>query len=312
MSDRPTNRASAKHPVVPVQRSAGADFASGRVASPARRHRSPYLTTDRLAATQESLSTSDWAVLELVNRFGFATGPQLASALFGDDDSSGRAARRTLKHLSELLLLGQLDRRIGGVRAGSSGIVYHLGPAGFRLLGDKRRALDQPGLHHALHSLAITALFVRLRVAERTGTAKLMQFDPEPDCWRRYTGRHGEPVVLKPDAFCDVRVNGTRRLWFVEVDRGTVSTNSLRAKLARYHEYFEMGTEQAARSGVFPRVVWACDIERRSQHLRELCAAENERLGFELHRLLSEEWQPPPSESVNDDTRKNNNEGGEP
>ena len=99
-------------------------------------------------------------------------------------------------------------------------------------------------------------------------------------------------VVLKPDAFVDVRLAGRRRLWFVELDRGTVSTGTLRNKLQRYAEYLATGREEAER-GAFPRVVWACDNARRASHVHDLVTTENDRRGVEVHRLLAHEWPPP-------------------
>ncbi len=63
---------------------------------------------------------------------------QLA-ALLGDGRgcravSAARIARRVLARLTELGVLARLERRIGGLRAGSSGYVYYLGPAGQRLV----------------------------------------------------------------------------------------------------------------------------------------------------------------------------------
>jgi hypothetical protein len=223
---------------------------------------------------------------------------------FGVSDAAGRAARRTLSRLTKVGVLQRLDRRIGGVRAGSSGIVYRVGPAVLRLLGNARRSSDEPGLHHMLHTLSVAELFVRLKLTERDGRATVHLFHPEPECWRRYTGPHGEPVALKPDAFCDISLDGRRRLWFIEVDRGTVSTATLRQKLARYREYLETGTEQAVRHGTFPRVVWTAPHAGRADHLRQLFNDENARVGAELHRLLSAEWQPPPDGQAAEESRK--------
>jgi hypothetical protein len=309
MSDRSSDRAEAKRNEVPGQPVVGPDFGSGSVAStPKRRSNPSYVTAARVAQLAEALVPSDWAVIETVRQFGLVSGPQLAAVHFGATDAASRSARRTLRRLAEVNVLAPLERRIGGVRAGSSGLVFRLGPAGLRLVGDQRRVGDEPGLHHLLHTLAVVDVLVRLKVAERAGTASGFTFQAEPDCWRQYVGPHGEPLVLKPDAFCDVRINDRRRLWFVEVDRGTVSTATLRQKLKRYGEYLDTGIEQAQRRGVFPRVVWVSSSERRSKHIETLCIAENDRLGVELHRLLTEEWQPPPRTQHDEQKQSTNKE----
>lgn len=271
------------------------ELSAGRLASAARRRAPTYLTASRLAGIEARLTAQDWAVLETVHGFGFVAGPQLAQAHFGDTDNDARAARRALARMREDQLLDVLERRIGGVRAGSSGLVYRLGQAGLRLMTGGRRMIGEPGLHHLRHTLAIVDVLVGLKVAERSGMVELLRFDSEPDCWRPFTGKYGEPVTLKPDAYCEIRIGAVRKLWFVEVDRGTVSTTTLKKKLARYGEYMNTGLEQEHGHGVFPRVVWVAQVERRREHLRQLCAAENHRLGGELHRLVEDEWQPPPS-----------------
>jgi hypothetical protein len=292
MSGRPSVRVDHGYDVPPGTGRRASNSAGGRHASPARQS-SSYVTASRLAAIRAALAATDWPLVETVQQFGFVSTPQLARIHFGDDDAASRAGRRAVSRLSELGVLSALERRIGGVRRGSDGMVWRLGVAGTRLLDCAHRTLGEPGLHHLQHSLAIVDLYARLKSAERRGEANVLRFEAEPLCWREYLGPHGEPVVLKPDGYVDLRLDGGRRLWFVEVDRGTVSTATLRKKLRRYGEYFETGQEQQRGPGVFPRVVWATDIARRTAHLACLCREENERLGMELHRLLGDEWVPP-------------------
>lgn len=293
MSDRSSHRVQRSGDIVPGQPPASTEFDPGRLASTARR--GTYLTPSRLVAIEASLTSTDHHILETVLHFGFATGPQLAALHFGDDDSARRAARRALVRLRQHQLLDTLERRIGGVRAGSSGLVYRLGLAGIRLLTQSRRPLGEPGLHHLGHTLAIVDVRVELAMSERYGAVHVLRFDTEPACWRTFTGSYGEAVTLKPDAYVELKAEGRTRLWFLEVDRGTVSTTTLKTKLSRYRDYLDSGTEQAHGRGIFPRVVWATHTDRRRRHLGELCAAENARLGAELHRLIEDEWQPPPA-----------------
>ena len=46
--------------------------------------------------------------------------------------------------------------------------------------------MHEPGLAFVRHTLAVTELYVRLREAERAGTLELLEFEPEPECWRSY------------------------------------------------------------------------------------------------------------------------------
>lgn len=303
-SDRSSNRVDAGHDDVPGQQADPRHFVDGSLASEARRP-THYLTTARLSAIEASLTAGDWTVLEIVRSFGFVSGPQLAALCFGVEDREARAARRALGRLRDLGVLDVLERRIGGVRAGSSGLVYRLGHAGVRLLDHGQRRHGEPGQHHLRHTLAIVEVLVTLKKAERSGRLMVLRFDAEPTCWRSFTGRYGEPVVLKPDAYVELRIGTNRRLWFVEVDRGTVSTTTLKTKLARYSDYFDTGIEQSERHGTFPRVVWITHTDRRRRHLADLCDRENHRIGAELHRLIEQEWQPPPAERAQPPTSTN-------
>lgn len=294
MSGRSTDRVGGPSHSRPGETATAAPFDDGRLASETRRRSSTYLTADRLALIEASLTATDWALLMTVATVGFVTGPQLTRIHYGEAPANERAARRALARLRQLQLVDVLDRRIGGVRAGSSGFVYRLGLAGARLLTGRRRPHDEPGQHHLAHALAVAEVLVILRQAERAGAVAGVEFEAEPASWRRYTGHHGEPAVLKPDAYVELFVGTRRRLWFVEVDRGTVSTATLKQQMARYGEYLDTGLEEQ-RHGVFPRVVWTTATKRRADHLRMLCSAENHRIGAELHRLLDGEWQPPPA-----------------
>ncbi|MEZ5246687.1 MAG: replication-relaxation family protein [Acidimicrobiales bacterium] len=250
-------------------------------------------TRRRLDELERSLSERDLDILNDVARFRLISGAQVQALWFGDDPAAGRSARRALLRLTQSEVLARLDRRIGGVRAGSAGHVYRAGPAGKRLLGMRRRVDDEPGLHHLRHTLAVAQLYVDLSVGFSKSGLKLITFEPEPDCWRDFLGGHGESVTLKPDGFASLEDEHRRRLWFIEVDLGTVSSTSLRNKLRVYRSYLSTGTEQAEH-GVFPRVVWVTPTGERRRHIAVLLQAENENVGGELHRLIEREWQPPP------------------
>jgi hypothetical protein len=272
----------------------GAQFGDGTVVHGRGRNVVPvrsYLTTAKLTELEASLSDRDRLVMAAAARFRIMSHHQIQTLWFGSTPAAGRAARRCLLRLVDAGILSRLDRRVGGVRAGSAGYLYRLGAAGARLLGARHRAVEQGGLHHVQHTLAVVELYVELARSE--GAWRLSRFDPEPNCWRSFVGTHGEPAVLKPDAYVELESPELSRFWFVEIDRGTVSTQSLRTKLKIYRSYLASGTEQHA-SGVFPRVLWATPAGARRDHISTLIERENHQLGAELHRLLQDEWQPPP------------------
>src|SRR5262245_3341192 len=93
--------------------------------------RGQYLTPKVLAGIEAQLAERDWRVLRRVSGLRFVSGSQLRRLELGE--SSARASRRALLRLVHLGVLERLPRQIGGVRAGSAGFVYRLGPAGQRL-----------------------------------------------------------------------------------------------------------------------------------------------------------------------------------
>lgn len=283
------------------QRSKAASSAGGTVVHLDGRNSSASIPTPpgrnwtrkRLDALEQSLHPRDLDMLSTVARFRLLSQRQVQALWFDASPSGERAARRALLRLTRLEVFARLERRIGGVRAGSAGHIYRAGPAGQRLVGRRRRVDDEPGLHHLRHTLAVAQLYVDLRISQ---SAEAVSFEAEPECWRDFLGPHGESVTLKPDAGVVIDDDTHRRLWFVEVDLGTVSTTSLRNKLRVYRAYFQTGIEQE-RHGAFPRVVWVTPEGRRRRHIVQLLETENEAVGGELHRLLEHEWQPPPTPS---------------
>jgi len=235
-----------------------------------------------LIGLAESLSRRDQTITEMVARLRLVSGRQLERLFFADGDTTttgARLARRALLRLTELRVLVRLERRIGGVRAGSAGHVYGLDVAGQRLVAFWRgeglirsRTGLEPGTPFVRHTLAIAEHYVRLVVAERAGVLELLAFSAEPDCWRDFTGVGGTALTLKPDAFVLLGVGDYEERSFLEIDCGTEGRSALLRKCRCYLDYFRSGAEQAT-SGVFPRVVWITTTERRVALLTEVCAA---------------------------------------
>lgn len=227
----------------------------------------PYLTDARLRALAARLSDRDYDVLKEVASLRFVSGSQLARLCFArlDEPTTDiRAARRALLRLTRLDVLDRLPRRVGGVRSGSAGFVYHLSPAGQRL-GIQRgwlpkRRVRQPLLPSRLflaHSLAIAELHARLADGGRAGHFELLERAAEPDCWRSYGG-----VVLKPDSYVRLGIGEFEDSYFIEVDRGTEGSRAIERQLERYLAYQRSGREQETR-GVFPKVLWLATEQAR-------------------------------------------------
>lgn len=181
--------------------------------------------------------------------------------------AAARACRRVLERLVRERVLVRLERRIGGVRAGSGSFVYALGQVGQRAieLDGPRKRFKEPSAHFTDHTLAIAQLVVDLTVAGRNEQLELLEVDSEPSCWRRYAGAEGH-TVLRPDLALTLGVTEYEYRWFVEVDLGTEHLPTLLAKCRAYDDYYRTGIEQGTH-GVFPRVCWIMPTSQRAKDL---------------------------------------------
>jgi hypothetical protein len=177
-----------------------------------------------------------------------------------------------LKLLYSYRVIDHLDRRVGGIRAGSASYVWLVGPVGERLLRDDddiRVRRKEPSLHFMRHCLAIADCAIALGDIAKTGRFELQTVETEPTCWRRYMSRAGAIETVKPDLRVVTAQGEYEDSWFIEIDRGTESMPTLIKQCRQYLAYRQTGQEQAER-GVFPAVLWVLPDNRR---LERLCAA---------------------------------------
>lgn len=248
----------------------------------------------RLLALGADLSERERDIVRTVAKLRLASNAQLAALLASSASeaspmSAARGARRVLQRLTELGVLARLDRRVGGMRAGSAGYVYYLGPAGQRLIAYwegrgliRGRFRPEPGGRYVRHRLAVSDLYVQARLADRAGDVDLIAFDVEPDCWRTSLDGFGGQTLLKPDAFVRLGIGAYEDRFLLEVDLGTESRTVIARKARAYLDYFNAGVEQAAH-GVFPRVLLLTTTEERRAALAEVCS----RLPAEAWHLFS-------------------------
>lgn len=235
--------------------------------------RSPYITPDRLYSISQQLSHQDWTILSFVSTVRLASGTQLTRAFWHTSDPSSspaRTARRRLARLRHWRVLDALPRRVGGAKAGSSGMIYTVGAAGVKLLerrGEHAKRLEEPGALYLAHVLDCTETLVRLHEANRARELDLIQAQSEPECWRPFLGPGLSRIVLKPDLFVRIGVGDQEDRWMIEVDRATASRGALRAKCARYIAHYRTGTEQRDH-GTYPRVLWLVPDARRTEQLQ--------------------------------------------
>ena len=232
----------------------------------------PYVSARGVAQLRERLSPRDLAIIRQVAELRLMSARQIQALHFADaehhnEQAATRARQRVLARLIQERLLAPLDRRVGGVRAGSAGFVLALGPVGQRVLslGGRRRAFE-PTLRFFDHTLAIAQLVVDVSVASRRGQLDLLDCQAEPRCWREFSGMGGGRRLLRPDAFLALGSDAYELRWFIEIDRASESLPVILRKCRLYADYYQSGKEQTAHD-VFPRVCWIVPDARRADLL---------------------------------------------
>ena len=230
------------------------------------------------------LSERDWQILGTVRAFRFLTTRQLARQHFAMTDPHAvipRSANSALQRLRDLGLLVNLERRIGGVRAGSGGHVWQITDLANRLLvehlGEEsgpRTRPSEPSTTFLDHTLAVAEVVITLQDTSHAGV-EIEQLQLEPDCWRTYLGAAGETRTLKPDLASTNQTGGYTDFYFWEVDRATEAPNRVIRKCLQYQQYRATGAEQKVH-GLFPAVVWVVPNQRRLDQLTRRLAAETE------------------------------------
>lgn len=246
------------------------------------------ISSARLDLIASRLTDTDVSVIRLVARSRLCSGAQLEQLHWhqGAPATRARQARRVLARLTGWRLLDRLPRQVGGVRAGSRGFVYSLGPAGVRLLarldGRQVRRLGAPGDRFVRHTLAISGLHAEIVIVCRAGRAELLSFEFEPECWVRFPGPWGTSLTLKPDAAVKLGIGEYEYASLLEMDMATESLPTVERKARRHLDYYRSG--QARRlHGVSPRVVWIAPDVTRAERVRRVL----DRLGDEAHRLFA-------------------------
>lgn len=282
---------SAQHPIVVTNDGAH----TGTTAPPSRRAR--YVSAAALAVLADRLSERDHAVLGSIAEHRFLTVRHVQSLHFADHaPTSGiRIARRTLARLRTIGLLGTLERRVGGLRAGSAGLVHYLSDAGHQLLHGRRRHRTQhPTERFVNHRLAIADAHIGLGEAHRHQQLLVASVALEPASWRVFAAVGGGRATVKPDMYAETANAAPSdfvHAWFIEVDLGTESIPTVLRKCRDYETYRRSGVEQD-RSGGFPRVIWSVThsnpdrAERRRAALREAIANDHS-LPDQLFRVIA-------------------------
>lgn len=242
------------------------------------------VSTQQLENISRQLSERDKVILNTIRKFRYLTTNQIWQLYFNDSTNqtaARRAANRTLAKLSELGLISALQRRIGGVRAGSGSYVWSLAIAGMRLLDldDKsktsiRKRSFEPSPCFLEHTLAIAETYIQLELIKREHkNINIIKAEVEPNCWRSYLGESGVLTYLKPDLYIETSSGDFEDHWFFEIDLATEAPSRIMLKCRQYYRYYLNGAEQKT-NGVFPLVVWIVPDKKRAESLQAHIAEE--------------------------------------
>jgi hypothetical protein len=237
---------------------------SGR---PGRRRR---IRGNELSRIESRLGTRDLAIVLTVARLRLVTARQLERLHFSSLDSFQSRARTRMRVLARLVswrVLSTLPRRIGGVRAGSAGLIFTLDAVGQQIAqmhGDGNPPALTPGLRFIQHTLAVSELYVALVDLARLQGFTMPVFDTEPRCW----WPNGLGGTLKPDAFFVLVRNGYANVWWLEQDMKTEHLPTIRRKLAAYLDFHRRG--QLGPTGIMPRVLVSVPDAARRQAVEEV------------------------------------------
>lgn len=236
------------------------------------------------------LSERDQTVLAAVGEHRLLSSGQIERLLFEGHHVSALATRRrcqaVLRRLVDAELLDRLQRRVGGqARGGSTSFVYFLTTRGRRAVGlAGRGGRFEPSERFAAHTLACAEVSVGLQQALRRGELRSLVVTHEPDTWRRFMGRHGQPEVLRPDLLVELTTpEGWQLRWWVECDLASEAPSTVRRMCQRYQRYWRSGTEAHP---VFPRVLWSVPDAKRAEAIERVITSTAE-LAPELFQVAT-------------------------
>ena len=226
------------------------------------------ITRKQLKQISKTLDGRDREILQSIYIFRYLTTGQLRRLHFRGSatlTAATRAANRVTARLKKLSLIDCLERRVGGVRAGSSSFVWGLAEAGFKLFETRknpaRKRFFEPSTKFTAHTVAVAELYVRLT---ELSEVEVQAVETEPDCHRQYAGIGGAPIKLKPDLYAVTLCGEYEDHWFFELDLATEYVSRVIRKCVRYHHYYRSGIQQRA-NGVIPYVAWIVPNKKRKE-----------------------------------------------
>lgn len=245
-----------------------------------------HITRSFVTDIADNISSRERAILLSIEQHQFLASRHIEALHFADirPSARGRITRRTLARLRDLRVIDALERKVGGVKAGSEGLTYFVDTVGDRILhqrpGQRARRIHEPSARFLKHRLAIADTHIALITADHNGDIELVESAIEPGAWRTFAGIGAALRILKSDLYAETATDeGLVYAWFIEVDLGTESIPTLHSKCREYEAYRQTGIEQD-RHGAFPLVIWSithsdpAKAERRRQALTDAIAAD--------------------------------------
>ncbi|MFC5289374.1 replication-relaxation family protein [Actinokineospora guangxiensis] len=221
-----------------------------------------------------SLNARDRAVLTSLEQARLLTMAhvQRLHVTDGSPLSNVQRTQALLRRLHQLGLVQRVARLHGDRQVGSRGTVYGLSHLGLAVLfapaapprPARRLWARRPFFH--LHLLAVSDLYVALR---EQAAVDVLEFQPEPRCWRTFTLAGELRTQLRPDALVRLAKGHRTNRWFVEVDRGTEGLGVIRRKCQRYLSYEHTGLEQVEHHA-FPQVLWLVPSQQRAAQVKQV------------------------------------------
>ncbi|RFS81765.1 hypothetical protein D0T12_28980 [Actinomadura spongiicola] len=233
--------------------------------------RPPSRVKTRTNWLDNRLTNRDREIIATLYRLNSATIGQIHRLHF--DGLTLRSCQYVMRRLLDWHAVSATERRMGGVLSGSGQTVYSLDPSAHRLMrlaegrkGPQELADIKPGRWSHRHALVISELYVQCVEAVRKGRLQLADFIAEPACWQD----DGNGGYLRPDAYIKVAVPDTNRRqhWWIEVDLGTESTPTVRAKFDKYMDF--IGRNVAGPDGTIPRILVTVEDDNRCAALRRI------------------------------------------
>lgn len=235
------------------------------------------------------------AIIKAVNQYRYMRTGQINRLLFPDNTSPQSCQKR----LKVLYHNKYLDRVLpflqAGVQGQESDLAYRLDTMGEQFLEDMdipllfSRKKSRVKHNYLSHALDLSEFRVNLeRALAQNDAISLRKFVPDfmlkegqlgltgLNRFRLYDEiKHpttGQSLVFYPDALVVLEGSKTRnqRLFFVEIDRGTEGLETIRGKIAAYHQYATQGRQ--SKFGPYSRfvVLFQTSSPRRAENMVRL------------------------------------------